>query len=59
MKDARIGLRAPAELVKEAKAIARSRKTTLTALLLKHLEELVEAERKVRMITSTMDSEQC
>lgn len=58
MKDARVGLRAPAALVKEAKALARRRKTTLTAIIVKHLEELVEAERKVRMITQTMDSEQ-
>lgn len=58
MKDARIGLRAPTALVKEAKAIARRRKTTLTAILIQHLEEIVEAERKVRMITQVMDSEQ-
>ena len=58
MKDARLSLRLPAALVKEAKVVARRRKTTLTAILMKHLEEVVEAERKVRMITQTMDSEQ-
>lgn len=58
MKDARLSLRLPTALVKEAKAVARTKKTTLTAILMKHLEELVEAERKVQMIIQTMDSEQ-
>jgi hypothetical protein len=40
------------------KAYARRRETTVTAIVLAHFKELIEADRKMRAITQTVDSEQ-
>ncbi len=58
MKEARLGIRLPASLLKDAKAAARHRKVTLTVFVHRLIEEAVEADKKSRDIQTTIDAEQ-
>ncbi len=58
MKEGRLSLRLPAGLLKESKAVARRRKTTLSALVQRLFEEMVEVDKKTRDVRPTIDAEQ-
>lgn len=54
-KDARLTLRVPARLLKEAKGVAKRRKMTLSNFVQKLVEEAVAAEQVMK---TTVDAEQ-
>jgi hypothetical protein len=57
MKNGRLGLRLPARLLEEVKAYAEKKNTTISSLVEKCLEDLIEAERQSK-VSETMDAEQ-
>lgn len=54
-KDARLTLRVPARLLKDAKAVAKRRKLTLSTFVQKLVEDAVAAEQVMK---TTVDAEQ-
>jgi predicted DNA binding CopG/RHH family protein len=54
-KDARLTMRVPARLLKEAKAVAKRRKMTLSNFVQKLVEDAVAAEQVMK---TTIDAEQ-
>lgn len=56
-KTARLGIRLPAALLKDAKAAARRQKVTLSVFVHCLLEKAVEADKKTA-IRTTIDAEQ-
>ncbi len=52
MKDARLQLRVPARLKKQAEAAAKRRGSNLSAMVTEYLERLVSQERLAREVSS-------
>lgn len=58
MKDARLQLRLPAKLKKQAGRVASSRGTTLSAMVTQYLQNVVEADKVEKMTGRDSDVEQ-
>ena len=58
MKEARLAVRLSSQLLKEAKAVSRRKKLTLSAFVQRLLEEAVEVDRRTRDVRPTVDAEQ-
>lgn len=58
MKDDRLQLRCPRKLKKEAERVAKRRNTTLSALVMQYLQNLVDADKIEKMTGSEHDAEQ-
>lgn len=58
MKDGRLGLRVEASLLKEVRVYASKRNITVSSLVQKYLEELIEADRRARSTSETLDAPQ-
>lgn len=58
MKDSRLQLRCPQKLKKDATRAAKRRGTTLSAIVVQHLQNLVDADKIEKMTGTEPDAEQ-
>ena len=57
-KDGRVNIRLDTKLVKQVKAYAKRNHTTVSALIIEHLRELIVQDRELQAISTTGEVEQ-
>lgn len=57
-KDSRLNIRLESKLALQVKAYARRNRTTISAIVEKHLRELLSQERQSRTVLETGEAEQ-